>query len=969
MKVGKKVVCFILASALVTSIASISPIGAYATEDDTKTDNITITAANLSEEIQADVLLIEEEDTAKQQLGGNIADSTGQDLEDKPEDLVDIDDPDTEKEKTSENESDSVSEKNGGDDDAVRGSPDSAEEYGEGNGEDSSDLFLLRAEQNNVITKIEALLQDGSGPVGDVGQWQVFRLNAEFELPNNTIQAGDTTVITLPDKLKFNQTAGFDITDNGGNVVAHAVINGSEKTITLTYTDYAENHSDVSGNFYFYVQIDRDQVDEEETIPLEIDVSGVTVIGDPIHFIGIGTPVGTYLAKGGWQVSGDNNRQLRYQLQVNTVGERMQNVTITDKIASAGFTIDPASIVIWKGTWVVVHGDWNLQNETNVTSNYEITWNEDGSFTINLGDVDATDGFVIRYTAVADYDLADGEAIRNDAVIRGDNIRTHTASANATYYEAGGSAGGYVYTIHIQKMSEDGSSLAGVVFDVVRVANGSVAGRITTDSSGEASISGLLKDEYQLVEVSAPAGYILLTEPVSISPEDFGSDKTVLKTITNEVEKTRVSGTKTWDDNDDQDGARPESITVRLLADGTETDSKTVTEADDWSWSFEKLPKYENGREIVYSITEDAVSDYTTEYSGYDVTNTHTPGKTSLTVSKAWNDGDNQDGVRPESVTVKLLADGTDTGKTVELSDANNWTASFADLDEYQSGQAIDYAVEEVTVTGYTTIVTGDAEAGYTITNSHEPEVIEVSGTKTWDDNDDQDGARPESITVRLLADGTETDSKTVTEADDWSWSFEKLPKYENGREIVYSITEDAVSDYTTEYSGYDVINTHTPGKTSLTVSKSWDDDNNKDGSRPESVIIQLLADGKETGKIVKLSKENNWTGSFSNIEIYEGGKEIRYSVKEQVPNGYKARITGDTKKGFIVVNSHTPKKDELKKTSTPKDTNSNSKKNSSGKSVSKGPKTGDRMDILIYLAVIIVSTGVLFRLRRRIEK
>ena len=60
--------------------------------------------------------------------------------------------------------------------------------------------------QNSVITSLEALLKDGSGPVGDVDQWQVFRLNAEFKLPDLMVHEGDTTVITLPEKLKFNQT-------------------------------------------------------------------------------------------------------------------------------------------------------------------------------------------------------------------------------------------------------------------------------------------------------------------------------------------------------------------------------------------------------------------------------------------------------------------------------------------------------------------------------------------------------------------------------------------------------------------------------------------------------------------------------------------------------------------------------------------------------------------------------------------
>ncbi len=589
----------------------------------------------------------------------------------------------------------------------------------------ASESMMLRAVQNDVITKIEAQTYNGSGPQGDTGQWDVFRLYAEFVLPNGTVHAGDTTTITLPDKLKFNQTSSFFITDDNGNVVANAVINGGAKTVTLTYTDYVEGNSDVTGRFYFYVQIDRDNVDGEEYIPIEVDVSGTTVIGNTIHFLGIGDPEGHYLSKAGWQVTSVSDRAIRYQLSVNTKGEAIQNVTITDKIATPGFTVLQDSIVIMKGTWVAVHGDWQLQNSTDVTGQYDVTWNDDDSFTLKLGDIAATDGFAIRYTAEASYDLVDGEIIRNDAVIRGSNLYDHTASASAYYYEAGGSAEGYVFSIRVIKENRDGDVLAGAVFNVIRDANDQVVGTLTTDAEGKAEISGLLKDSYRIEEVEAPVGYILLEEPVLVDVSDFNSEKIAIKTITNEEDTITISGSKTWDDNNDQDGIRPESITIRLLANGREADSKTVTEADDWSWSFENLPKFEDGTEIAYSITEDSVSDYTTEYSGYDVTNTH------------------------------------------------------------------------------------------------EPEVIEINGSKTWDDNENQDGIRPESITIRLFANGTEVDHRTVTEAESWSWTFENLPKFENGEEIMYSITEDAVSGYSAEYIGYDVKNIHKPTKTTVTETNS----------------------------------------------------------------------------------------------------------------------------------------------------
>ena len=392
-------------------------------------------------------------------------------------------------------------------------------------------------------------------------------------------------------------------------------------------------------------------------------------------------------------------------------------------------------------------------------------------------------------------------------------------------------------------------------------------------------------------------------------------------TITNShtPETVKVEGTKTWIDAENQDGKRPESITIRLLADGKEIDTVTVTEADGWAWSFENLPKYkDHGTLIVYTVTEDAVEEYTTELNGFNVTNAHTPEETSVTVTKAWADANNQDGIRPNDVTVKLLANGEDTGLTLVLSQGNKWTGTFTGLDKYENGEVIVYTVEEITVSGYETVITGDQTTGYTVTNTHTPEVVEVSGAKTWVDADNQDGFRPESITIHLLSDGIVIDTITVTEADGWAWSFENLPKYKDqGIEIVYSITEEGVEDYSTEYNGFNVTNTHTPEQTSVTVTKAWADNNDQDGIRPNDITVKLLANGEDTGLTLILGAGNNWTGSFTGLDKYENGEVIAYTVEEIAINGYETVITGDQNSGYTITNSHTPETVKVEGTKT----------------------------------------------------
>ena len=104
------------------------------------------------------------------------------------------------------------------------------------------------------------------------------------------------------------------------------------------------------------------------------------------------------------------------------------------------------------------------------------------------------------------------------------------------------------------------------------------------------------------------------------------------------------------------------------------------------------------------------------------------------------------------------------SGQQLVLSDANGWNGTFENLDKYDSDNVlIDYTVKEVTdLSGYQSVISG-SDNNYTITNTHVPEVISLSGTKTWDDNNNQDGKRPDSITVILLANGTKVASQEVT--------------------------------------------------------------------------------------------------------------------------------------------------------------------------------------------------------------
>ena len=127
-------------------------------------------------------------------------------------------------------------------------------------------------EVNGVITSLNLSNNDGGTLENGYRMWQEFRINATFALPDNTVNEGDTTTITLPSEIAFGVSTAFQLKDPAGNVVANATIDENRKTVTLTYTNYAESHSNVTGNFYFYGRVDHRVVQSEQDINITLDI-------------------------------------------------------------------------------------------------------------------------------------------------------------------------------------------------------------------------------------------------------------------------------------------------------------------------------------------------------------------------------------------------------------------------------------------------------------------------------------------------------------------------------------------------------------------------------------------------------------------------------------------------------------------------------------------------------------------------
>ena len=361
---------------------------------------------------------------------------------------------------------------------------------------------------------------------------------------------------------------------------------------------------------------------------------------------------------------------------------------------------------------------------------------------------------------------------------------------------------------------------------------------------------------------------------------------------------------------------RPDSVTIHLNgSDGSSTEA-TLSNAKDWKYIFKHMPLFDaNGNKITYTITEDAVAGYTytvtNEGRSFTITNSHVQETFSIPVTKTWEDNGNQDGVRPSAIHVTLM--GSD-GNVYEanLTAAGKWKYEFKDLPRYwMEGVAIDYTLNEETVNGYTYKIEGDADTGFTVTNEHISAVTNVVVNKYWEDAANQDGVRPDSVAVTLSGSDGKTYKATLTKDTGFSKTFENLPVFfNNGTKITYTVTEDAVNGYTgkitTDDTGYilSITNTHAPETIRKTVTKTWDDGNDRDGIRPTNVKIELYGtDG--TRRTQYLTQDNHWSYSFENLPKYQNkGTIILYTIKEEAVDGYTQKSVTTTA-GFDLTNTH----------------------------------------------------------------
>ena len=491
------------------------------------------------------------------------------------------------------------------------------------------------------------------------------------------------------------------------------------------------------------------------------------------------------------------------------------------------------------------------------------------------------------------------------------------------------------------------------------------------------------------------------------------------RTVTNALDDTKIYAEKIWIGNDpaasltlelqyqkeDKSWSSfPTPARVTLNGDGdleTAAYRETTTTEDKnngiWTAVWENVPKVYPGSKTdedgntIYQVVETTPSGYrllegtqngTKVVDGvtYTVFRFENMKQVSLTVTKAWYGEKN-----PSDITVGLYRKAGESGDEEQvlgedgnpvkgtLTATSSWEATFAGLPKYGkvNGQWVQYFyyAKEVTIgeqpadqTDYRILYENSPETLTGKPNSFQTAItnigrMDIQGTKTWKDNENQYSTRPDDLNLTLYR---STADPVPEDLDDWAqvtkdilksegakfewvsksgdaWTYrytgllsatdrgemytyrveETLPKIEDTANPDVVETEDRY-EQSKGTGDYDLVNTLT-GKTEVTVTKTWADGGDADGFRGE-ITLELRADNvpiktvtlDRTGVVSRIldaftDSGNRWIYTFEDLDKYDAnGKRIEYTVVEtKFPDGYEqGNMEGDAQNGFSITNT-----------------------------------------------------------------
>ena len=389
------------------------------------------------------------------------------------------------------------------------------------------------------------------------------------------------------------------------------------------------------------------------------------------------------------------------------------------------------------GVWVSAPDDtdanrgpfWSLRDKQNYTAEsskdfFTPNYSADGrSFTYNIGKLNPDDGFFFSYYVEINEAFKNGTIYKNQAKLTGDGIVSREQIRDFEVSEAGGFLNGKTFNLQVKKIGDDGEALQGAKFTLVNPKT-KYTKTIVTDENGIAKLENVFKADYVLTEVEAPEGYELDSTPRTISKEDF--ENSIANGATVEVEMlnkkkevvakaTNLSVKKEWVLDPALATNKPEKVVVSVLKNGVKDENLTVelSAANGWKASFSNLPKQDtNGKEIVYTVSEEEVAGFKAAISGSEKTgftiSNYNGSRVVIPVTKIWEGK----GPHPDHLNVQLFANGEKVA-TYTLNKANGWQHSFDMPKLDANGKEIRYTVTEDSVAGYTATTQSNPATGY----------------------------------------------------------------------------------------------------------------------------------------------------------------------------------------------------------------------------------------------------------------
>lgn len=380
---------------------------------------------------------------------------------------------------------------------------------------------------------------------------------------------------------------------------------------------------------------------------------------------------------------------------------------------------------------------------------------------------------------------------------------------------------------------------------------------------------------------------------------------------------TSYEVTKDWEGEGSYlDDFIPDELKIELYADGTKVKETTLNEANNWTYEWETLPDLKadgSGAAISYTVKEvlnskafNAGEPVTTDLTdaagnktGTSAAFTNTLKTIDVTAVKTWQDQENRFEIRPDSISIHLMQNGTAIeDANVTPAEDGTWTYKFEDVPQCdENGKDFTYTVTEDEVKGYNT-----STDGMSVINTMK--TVDVTVEKTWEDRDDAYGLRPETIHLTLMKNGEAFEGSAIDLGKDgnvWSYTFEDLPLEDmDGNTYTYTVEEDAVTAYDTEIdnSQNTLLTIKNTLKTrDITVDKIWEDEDNKNNHRPEEITVNLLRNGEQfDAETITDDGEGNWTAEFPGVPVMDAdGSEYEYTVIEDAVTGYFTQIDGFT--------------------------------------------------------------------------